>query len=89
MKEFLSSLSPKGQITIPQEVRKQLGLKTKDKVAIQVDVDRVTISPARSQLEAIYQSVPPLTTRYTWEEMTELAAEEHAQNVVKEGLAHR
>jgi AbrB family looped-hinge helix DNA binding protein len=89
MKQFVSSLSPKGQITIPQEVRKQLGLKTRDKVAIQVDADRVTISPARSRLDAIYQSVPALTTPRTWEEITELAADEHAEHVAREGLPRR
>ena len=86
MKEFLSSMSPKGQITLPREVRQRLGLKPKDKVAIYLDADRVTIAPAASTLDAIYQSVPALATPRTWEELTTLAAEEHAEHAAWEGL---
>jgi len=87
--EFLSSVGPKGQLTIPYEVRKELGIKPKDKVAVQVEKDHLTIIPARSQLDAIYQFVPSLKPPRTWEEVTELAGEEHAQHVATEGLAHR
>lgn len=86
MQEFESSVSPKGQITIPMEVRKRLGIKPKDKVTIHVEHDVVTLTPAGSTLEVIYQSVPPLPRPLSTEEMTEIAAEEHAQDAVREGL---
>lgn len=78
-KEFASSLSLKGQITLPQEIRQRLGVKPKDKVAIQLDGARVTIVPLGSPLDASYQAVPPLRAPLTVEEMAEIAAEEHAQ----------
>lgn len=86
MREFESSVSPKGQITIPLEVRKRLGIKPKDKVTIHLERDIVTLTLSRSSLEAIYQSVPALPRSLTVEEMTEIAAEEHAQHVAREGL---
>jgi AbrB family looped-hinge helix DNA binding protein len=86
MKEFESSVSPKGQITLPLEVRRRWGIKAKDKVAIQVEDDRVTLAPARSALETIYRSVPALPRPLSVEEMTEIAAEEHAQHAAREGL---
>jgi AbrB family looped-hinge helix DNA binding protein len=89
MKEFESSVSPKGQITLPIEVRRRWRLKAKDRVAICVDGDRVTIAPAGSPLDAMYQSVPALSPPRTWREITELAAEEHAQHVATEGLPDR
>lgn len=86
MKEFESSVSPKGQITLPLEVRRRWGIKAKDKVAIHVDDDVVTLAPARAALATIYQSVPALPRSLSVEEMTEIAAEEHAQHVAREGL---
>jgi AbrB family looped-hinge helix DNA binding protein len=86
MKEFLSSVSPKGQITLPAEVRKLLGVKPKDKVAIRLDGEAVTITPARSRLDAIYQSVPALNPPRTQEELEEIVADEIAQEAAREGL---
>lgn len=86
MKEFESSISPKGQITLPVEVRRRLGLRPKDKVNIQVEGDEVKITPARSRLAESYQAVPALEPPRALEEMTEIAAEEHAQHVAREGL---
>lgn len=87
MREFESSVSPKGQITIPSEVRKRLGIKPKDKVTITIADDVVTLAPARSPLETIYQSVPALPRQLAVEDMTEIAAEEHAQHAAREGLS--
>lgn len=43
-----STISSKGQITVPLEVRKRLGLRVGDRVEFVVDKDRTTIRPARS-----------------------------------------
>jgi antitoxin PrlF len=86
MKEFVSSVSPKGQITIPAEVRRLLGVKPKDKVTFTVDGDEVKIMPASSRLAASFQAVPALTPARTLTEMTEIAGEEHAEHVAREGL---
>ena len=37
MKEVLSTLTSKGQVTIPKEVRQHLGLKTKDGIAFVIE----------------------------------------------------
>ena len=41
MKEYVSSVSPKGQITIPIEIREMLGVKPKDKVIFEVGEEGV------------------------------------------------
>jgi antitoxin PrlF len=43
-----SAISSKGQISVPLEVRKRLGLKVGDRVEFVVDKDRTTIRPARA-----------------------------------------
>ncbi|MGB2621111.1 MAG: AbrB/MazE/SpoVT family DNA-binding domain-containing protein [Candidatus Acidiferrum sp.] len=43
-----STISSKGQITVPLEVRKRLGLKVGDRVEFVVERDRTTMRPARA-----------------------------------------
>jgi AbrB family looped-hinge helix DNA binding protein len=46
-----SQLTRKGQVTIPAEIRRQLGLRQGDKVAFVQDGDTVTVWPAASVTE--------------------------------------
>src|SRR6266704_3505732 len=85
MKEGLSSVSPKGQITIPAEMRRELGIKPKDKVALSLENGQLTVVPARPHLDAVYRSVPALKHGVADEEMARIAAEEHALHVAEEG----
>jgi antitoxin PrlF len=43
-----STISSKGQITVPREVRNRLGLSAGDRVEFVVEGDRTIIRPARS-----------------------------------------
>jgi antitoxin PrlF len=42
-----STISSKGQITVPLEIRKRLGLKVGDRVEFVVEDSRTTLRPAR------------------------------------------
>lgn len=86
MKEFVSSVSPKGQITLPVEVRRRLGVRPKDKVVITVEGDEVKITLAHTDYAASYQAVPALREQLTLDEMVEIAHEERAREAAKEGL---
>jgi len=44
-----STISSKGQITVPQEIRNRLGLSAGDRVEFVVDGDQTVIRPARSE----------------------------------------
>jgi len=48
MSQF-STMSSKGQLTVPQEIRKRLGLETGDRVEFVVEEGRTVIRPARSE----------------------------------------
>jgi AbrB family looped-hinge helix DNA binding protein len=43
-----STISSKGQVTVPQEIRRRLGLETGDRVEFVAEGDRTFIRPARS-----------------------------------------
>lgn len=80
------SVSPKGQVTIPLEYRRQLGLKPRDTVEFTMEQGSIRVKPLPSRLKQLAGSIPPLPQPVSDQEMTEIAAEEHAQHVAKEGL---
>jgi AbrB family looped-hinge helix DNA binding protein len=87
MKEFTSSVSPKGQITLPLEIRRQLGVKPKDKVLITLDGNQVKVVPAASgRYEESFQAIPALQEPRALADMTAIAREDHAEEVAREGL---
>ena len=51
MKEILATLTSKGQVTLPAEVRKSLGLKTGDKIAFRVEDNEVRLRRTGSVVE--------------------------------------
>jgi antitoxin PrlF len=47
MKSNSSTISSKGQVTVPQEIRKRLGVTAGDRIEFVVDGDRTVIRPCR------------------------------------------
>jgi antitoxin PrlF len=88
MKEYLSSVSTKGQITLPAELRRRLGINPRDKVALAIEDETLVVRPAQSGLRAGFMSIPALEVRLSVEEMTEIAAEEAAEEVAREISNH-
>lgn len=46
---YFSTMTSKGQLTVPQEIRRRLGLQTGDRVEFVVEEDRTVIRPAREE----------------------------------------
>jgi AbrB family looped-hinge helix DNA binding protein len=86
MSSMMSRVSPKGQVTIPQEIRERLGIKPKDRVIFRIEGNTVRIEPVTSFVEDYYQSVPALNPPRSWKEIKEIAHEDHALHVASEGL---
>ncbi|MGH2534509.1 MAG: SRPBCC domain-containing protein [Thermomicrobiales bacterium] len=83
---FTSRINQKGQITIPAPIRDRLGLKPGDRVRFILEDGGVRIERMESFLRDSYQSVPALDPPRTWQEIEEIAHEEHALHVAREGL---
>ncbi len=60
MAEYVTTVTQKGQVTIPGELRRVLGLKPKDKVAFELVEGEVRLRPIKSAVLASYGSVKPL-----------------------------
>ncbi len=86
MKEIVSAVTDKGQVTIPVEVRNRLGLGCGQKAVFQIEDDEVRLRPERFTLESVFGSVPALSGRESddFEDQIEEAMEEEAKRIVSE-----
>lgn len=77
--ELISSVTSKGQVTIPVQIRRLLGLKPKAKVAFLQKRDGVHIAVPRYTLNTIKGAVPALSRKYSEKEIREIAIESHLE----------
>lgn len=77
--ELISTLTQKGQVTIPSPIRKLLGLKPNSKVAFLQKKDGVHIAVPRYTLNTIKGVVPALSQKYSEKEIREIAIESHLE----------
>lgn len=59
MQEYETTVTEKGQVTIPQEIRRLMGLQPRDKVRFEVEDGTVKISRAESKILKWAGSVKP------------------------------
>lgn len=81
MREITASLTTKGQVTVPVEVRRELGLDPGTKVVFVIDGGVVRLQPARFTLETVLGTIEPLpgTTTEDFEAQIQEAMEESAE----------
>jgi AbrB family looped-hinge helix DNA binding protein len=82
VKEIWASVTERGQVTIPAEVRKALGLKKRDKVVFAVADGVVVLKRPRFTLESAYGAVPPI--RGDIDKMIREAKEDKADRIVEQ-----
>jgi AbrB family looped-hinge helix DNA binding protein len=86
VKQFVGTVGAKGQVTLPIEVRKQLGIEPKDKVLIEVVDNKAVVRRGIRSVMDLYGSVPPLKRKLTDRQVREIAMEEMAQEAARKGL---
>jgi bifunctional DNA-binding transcriptional regulator/antitoxin component of YhaV-PrlF toxin-antitoxin module len=86
MEEFYSSVSPKGQVTVPQQIRQMLGLSVKDRVRFRVVGDRVFLTRVESKIAKHAQSIPPMKETMDIDDAIALVMDDHALEAAREGL---
>jgi antitoxin PrlF len=78
MKEIISTITSKGQVTIPVEVRDYLGLSTNDKVAFIIDDNgavRLKV-PRYPDIRSLRGAAGSLKKPLSWQEMQRIAQED-------------
>lgn len=85
-RQYTATVTQRGQVTIPAEVRRQLGLERGDKVIFAVEDGRVSLHRPALTLDQVFGSVPALpgTTTEDFEAQIEAAKEEIAERTVRE-----
>jgi antitoxin PrlF len=79
MKEIISTVTRKGQVTIPASVRKHLGIKTNDKIAFVIDQEgavRLRV-PRYTDIASLRGAAGSLSKPLSWQQMREIAQEDH------------
>jgi AbrB family looped-hinge helix DNA binding protein len=75
MKRFENTITPEGNITLPPEVRKELGLKPLDRVSIVLENNELRVR-AEIDLEKWAGVVPALEPRRSWDAVRRTAWED-------------
>lgn len=77
-KQRVSTLSSKGQITLPIEIRKHLGVDINDKVAFVIEPDgKVAVTPARyPDIASLSGAAGSLPKPLSWKEIRKIARED-------------
>ena len=84
MNDLESTMTQKGQVTIPVAIRRQFGLRPKDRVRFAVDGDKVTLELAGSRLLAGFDAVKPHSRPEDWPRVREEFASLVAADVLME-----
>jgi AbrB family looped-hinge helix DNA binding protein len=84
MQEIVSTITSKGQVTIPAAVRRHLGVGTNDKITFVLEENgavrlRVPHFPTIQSLRGIAGSLP---RSLSWHEIEEIAHEDRAEQVM-------
>jgi AbrB family looped-hinge helix DNA binding protein len=78
---LVTTLTSKGQVTIPKEIRDELGLKPNDKIRFSLNNGRVTLQKAYLSLEELAGSIPAIDV--PMEEWDEIIQDEIAERYAK------
>lgn len=82
MRTVVSTITTKGQVTLPAEVRRHLGVAEHDQVAFVIEDDQVRLQPVEFTLESAFGSVVPTARPENLEVLITRAKEERAQHTI-------
>lgn len=81
--EYIQTITIKGQVTIPAEVRKAIGVKPNSQVTVRLQEGKVVIEPVAMTLEEAFASVKPVkSVSEDYKVIRDVAIEEHVERVI-------
>ena len=85
MPRYITTVTEKGQVTIPGKLRKALNIEAKDQVAFLLMDGELRLLPVKSTLLAGFGAVKPKHRPEDFTRMRKEIEEEMAEEVAKEG----
>ena len=71
-----SSVTQKGQVTIPANLRNKLGITPGARVSFEAGKDHIKLRPIRHTLENVFMSAGPLKKKLSLKEIRKIALED-------------
>ncbi len=85
MRNAITRVTSKGQVTIPVEIRRALGIKPRDRVAFTLEDGVATVAKVASELDAIAGSVQHTSGPVDFKKLREAAAEGRLERYLRSG----
>lgn len=82
IEEYSGTITTKGQVTLPKQVRQLLGVKPHDKVVFRIWQGKVELQPATMTLDDVFGAVTPQQSPENFKELRDSAIEEHVQKLL-------
>ena len=84
MKTITTTITQRGQVTIPAQVRRILRVQPRDKVTFEIENDNtVKITQVPFALRAVFGSVKPTRRSENFKKLSREAREEHIDKVIR------
>jgi len=80
-----STITRKGQVTIPKKIRDQMDLHLGDRVLFLVRDDEIVIKPVRGSILDLQGSVRPKSRPEDFDRIRETVKQRHAEQVARDG----
>ncbi len=82
LEEYVRTVTTKGQVTIPSEIRRLLEVEPGDKVVFRVTESGVELQPVSMTLEDTFGAIDPRSQPENFAALRDIAIEEHVQQAV-------
>lgn len=82
--EYIRTITTKGQVTIPVEIRRALDMNPVDKVVFRVADDTIELQPAAISLERTFGAVQPQNRPEDFDALRDTAVDEHVKRTIEE-----
>lgn len=82
--DLVRVVTQKGQVTIPVEIRRRLGIDPADRVIFRVEDDKVYLTAVTETLESAFGAVEPLQRPEDFQALRDRAIGDHVEHILEE-----
>jgi antitoxin PrlF len=82
--DLVRTVTRKGQVTIPVEIRRRLGIDPGDRVIFYLEGDEVYLAPMTETLESAFGAVEPRQRPEDFQALRDQAIEDHTERTLAE-----